>query len=68
MSRYSYPRHYCRTRDLNDYPLVDKRELKGIDAKFQVEVGYWASYNHLHDYKIYGTMIKMFCPKFLTNL
>ncbi len=28
---------------------------------------YWAFYNHLQDYKMYGTMIKMFCSEFLNN-
>jgi len=69
MSRYPYPMHTCWTlKDLDDYPLVDKRELKSINAKFQVEVGYWAFYNHLQDYNIYGTMIKMFYQEFLNSL
>ncbi len=44
--------------------------MKSIDVKFQAEVGYQASSNNLqdYDYEIYGTMIKMFCPKFLNNL
>jgi hypothetical protein len=49
---------------LDDYPLVDRRELKSIDAEFQEKVGYWASYNHLQDYKIYGTLIKIFKAEF----
>jgi len=35
------------------------RELKAKVVTFS---------NHLHDYKIYGTMIKMFCLKFLNSL
>jgi hypothetical protein len=62
MSRHPYPKHYCQTlKDLDDYPSADKLELKNIDVEFQAKVGYWASYNHLHDYKIYEIMIKMFC-------
>jgi hypothetical protein len=53
---------------LEYYPSVEKKELKSIDEEFKAEVGYWASFNHLQDYKIYKTMIKMFCPKFLSNL
>jgi hypothetical protein len=45
-----------------------KRKLKSVDAKFQVEVGYWTFTNHLHDYKIYGTMIKMFKLEFMNSL
>ncbi len=69
MSQYPSPRHYCRTlQDLEFYPLVERREMKSIDVQFQIEVGYWVSLNHLQDYKIYGTMIKMFCLKFLNIL
>jgi hypothetical protein len=45
---------------LDLYPLVVKRKLKNVDVEFKVEVGYWAFIDHLHDYKIYGTLIKMF--------
>jgi hypothetical protein len=69
MSRNPYLRHSYQTpQNLEFYPLVKRRELKNINAKFQVEVGYWASSNHLHDYKIYGIMIKMVCPNFLINM
>ncbi len=50
------------------YPFVAKGKLKNVDVEFQAEVEYWASTNHLQDYKIYGTMIKMFMSKFLNNL
>jgi hypothetical protein len=69
MSRYPYPRHSCQTpRDLEFYPLVERREMNSIDVEFQTKVGHWASSNHLHDYKIYGTMIKMFCLEFMNIL
>jgi hypothetical protein len=42
--------------------FVAKVELKNVDAEFQAEVRYWASTNHLQDYKIHGTMIKVFLP------
>jgi hypothetical protein len=59
----------CQTpSNLDLYPPIDKSELKKVDAEFQAEVGYWASTNHLQDYKIYGTLIKMFKPEFLNNL
>jgi LysM repeat protein len=48
---------------LDDYPSIDIRKLKNIDVEFQVDVRYWASYNHLQDYKIYGN-----CPYFLNSL
>ncbi len=47
---------------------VEKKKLKNVDVEFQTKVGYWASTNHLQDYKIYGTIIKMFKSEFLSNL
>jgi hypothetical protein len=52
---------------LDLYPFVAKAEVKIVDAEFHVEVGYWASTNHLQAYKICGTMIKMFMLEFLNN-
>jgi hypothetical protein len=49
-------------------PICQKKELKNVDLEFQIEVGHWASISHLQDYKIYGTMIKIFIPNFLSNL
>jgi hypothetical protein len=41
MSQYPYPGHACQTqRDLDDYLLVNIRELKNIIVKFKAEVGY----------------------------
>jgi hypothetical protein len=45
-----------------------KKKLKNVDVELQVEVGYWAFIDHLQDYKIYGTLIKMFKPEFLNSL
>ncbi len=37
-------RHSCQTpTNLDLYSPMEKRQLKMVDAKFQVEVGYWAS-------------------------
>jgi hypothetical protein len=47
---------------LDYYPSINRREFKNIDAKFQVELGYWAFSNHLQDYKINRTMIKNKLP------
>jgi hypothetical protein len=47
---------------------VCKKKLKNVDVEFQVGVRYWASTNHLQNYKMYGTMIKMFIPMFLSTL
>jgi len=69
MLQYPYPHHCCRTpSDFDLYSFVTKVELKNVDVDFQAKVGYWASTNHLQDYKICGTMIKMFMPKFLNSL
>ncbi len=62
-------RHSCQTpTNLDLYPPMEKNQLKRVNAKFQVEVGYWASRNGLQDYKMYGIIIKIFTPKFLNNL
>jgi hypothetical protein len=56
------------TTRLGFVPSIDRRELKNVDLEYQTKVGYWASFNHLQDYKIYGTVIKMFVPKFINNM
>jgi len=56
------------TKRFGIYPSINIKELKSIDEEFQAKVGYSASFNHFQDYKIYKTMIKMFCSKFLNNL
>jgi hypothetical protein len=55
-------------KNLNLYPKVGKKEMKFIDAKYQVEVEYWVGKNGLQDYKIYAIMIYMFDEIFLNNL
>jgi hypothetical protein len=33
----------CRTpKDFNFYPIVKKKEMKFINAEYEVQVGYWA--------------------------
>jgi hypothetical protein len=49
-------------------PVYRKKELKSVDLEFQIKVGYWVFANHLQDYKIYGTMIKMFISESLSSL
>jgi hypothetical protein len=69
MLGYPYPCYSYRTPlDLDLYPSIKKRQLKSVDGEFQAKVGYWVSINHLQDYKIYGIMIKMFIPQFLSSL
>ncbi len=41
--------------------------MKFIDAKYQIQVGYWVARNHLKDYKIYAIMICMFDEDFFNN-
>ncbi len=42
--------------------------MKSIDVEYQIQVGYWATRNHLQDYKIYVTVICMFDENFLNSL
>ncbi len=48
--------------------FIEQKKVKSVDAEYEAKVGYWVSFNHLQDYKIYGTMIKMFILEFLSNL
>jgi hypothetical protein len=52
--------------DLN--PSIKRRKLNSIDVELHAKVGYWVSFNHLQEYKIYETVTKMFCSEFLNNL
>jgi hypothetical protein len=45
-----------------------KKEMKSIDVEYQLQVGFWASKNHLQDYKIYVIVICMFDEDFLNIL
>jgi hypothetical protein len=55
-------------KDMDLYLVVDQREMKVIDAKYSVKVGYWALKNHVQEYKVYGTMRQMFDLDFMNNL
>jgi hypothetical protein len=59
---------YQTPHDLNLYHVVGNKEMKSIDVEYQVQVGYWATRNHLQVYKIYVTMICMFDEDFLNSL
>jgi hypothetical protein len=38
----------CPTpQDLDLYHVVEKKEMKSINVEYQVQVGYWATKNHL---------------------
>jgi hypothetical protein len=53
---------------LDLYPIVDQRQMKVIDAKYSVRVGYWATINNVQEYKVYAIVIQMFDPNFVNNL
>jgi hypothetical protein len=59
----------CQTSaDLESYPAVDQGELKKFEPNFKAQVGVWAEKNHLQDYQIDATVIRMFDAEFLRNL
>lgn len=67
-ARFGIVRMLVRTpRGLDLYLVVDQRQVKVIDAKYSVRVGYWASRNNVHEYKVYVTMIQMFDLNFVTT-
>jgi hypothetical protein len=55
-------------RDLHMYLIVDQRQMKSIDAKCNVKVGYLALKNNVQEYKVYAIMIHMFNLDFVNNL
>ncbi len=55
-------------KDVDLYLVEDQRQMKMIDAKYCVKMGYWASKNHVQEYKVYGTMRQMFDLDFMNNL
>jgi hypothetical protein len=59
---------YQTPQNLDLYPIVEKKKDKSIDAKYQIQVGYWATRNHLQYYKIYVKVICMFDEDFFNNL
>jgi hypothetical protein len=38
---------YQTLQNLDLYPIVGKKEIKSIDAEYQIQIGYWATKNHL---------------------
>jgi hypothetical protein len=44
-------------RDLDLYPTVDHKQMKAIDANYNVVLGYWASRNNVQEYKVYVIVI-----------
>ncbi len=51
-------RMFVRTPpNLDLYPIVDQRQMKMIDAKYNVRVGYWALRNKVQEYKVYAIVI-----------
>jgi hypothetical protein len=55
-------------RDLHMYLIVDQRQMKSIDAKYNVKVKYLASKNNMQEYKVYAIVIHMFNLDFMNNL
>ncbi len=56
------------TAKLGCVSFYRQKRAKKCRCRDQTKVGYWASFNHLQDYKIYGMVIKMFTPKVLNKL
>jgi hypothetical protein len=48
------------SKDLHLDPVVDHRQMKVINAEYNVKVGYWALRNNIQEYKVYAIMIRMF--------
>lgn len=43
--------------DLDLYLTLDQKQMKMIDAKYGVRMGYWASRNNVQECKVYATII-----------
>ncbi len=54
--------------DLHMCPTMDRRQIKIIDAEYNVRVGYLALKNNMKEYKVYVIMICMFDIDFVNNL
>jgi hypothetical protein len=58
--RFGIVRMFTRTPpNLDLYLQVEHRQIKTIDAKYNVRVGYWALRNNMQQYKVYATVIRM---------
>jgi hypothetical protein len=67
--RFGIVRMHVRTfRDLDFYPTMDHKQMKGIDVDYNVRVGCWASRNNVEEYKVYVIVIWMFDSDFVNNL
>ncbi len=55
-------------RDLDMYPTMDQRQMKVIDAYYNVRVGYGALRNNVQEYEVYVIMIRMFDSNYVNNL
>jgi hypothetical protein len=55
-------------KDLHLYPIVHQKQMKMIDAKYSLRMGYWASRNNVHEYKVYAIVIWMFDLDFVNDL
>jgi hypothetical protein len=67
--RFGIVRMHVRTfRDLDFYPTMDHKQMKGIDVEYSAKVGYWTLRNNVQEYKVHVIVIQMFDSKFLNNL
>lgn len=39
-------------RDLDLYPIANEKQMKLVDAHYNVRVEYWALKNNVHEYKV----------------
>jgi len=54
--------------DLHMCPAMDRRQMKIIDAEYNVRVGYLALKKNMKEYKVYAIVICMFDIDFVNNL
>ncbi len=55
-------------QNLDLYLAMDHRQMKAIDANYNVKMEYWASGNKVQNYKVYVIMMQMFDSDFVNNL
>jgi len=55
-------------QDLDLHPVVDHKQIKVINADYNVRMGYWASKNNMQKCKVYAIMIWMFDLNFVNIL
>jgi hypothetical protein len=54
--------------DLDMYLEINQRQMKTINAKYNVIMKHWASKNNVQEYKVYATIIWMCDLDFVNNL